>query len=115
MCRPLYESFIILKYLIRNGETSQKNFRLVSYKARFDNLKIIRKEDEQDHPLIKQQLLKLSAKLLEDGFTIQDLENEDLKKDRWKLDGKSFWKIHSEVDFAKMYSFIYGVGSDAIL
>lgn len=111
--RPLYESFITLKYLIKNGEQSQRNFRLVSYRARFENFKILIKEDP-NHPIIKRQLWKLNSKLKEDGFTMEDLEAENGKSQKWKLDGKSFWKIHSEVDFAPLYSFIYGVGSDAI-
>lgn len=109
--RPFYESFIISKYLIRNGEESQRNFRIVSYKSRFDNFKIL---NNQNNLIIKRQLFKLNAKLKEDGFTISDLEKEDKKSQKWKLDGKSFWKIHSEVDFTEMYSFIYGVGSDSV-
>lgn len=112
--RPLYESFIILKYLIRNGNESQKNFRLISYKSRYENFKLLSQEIDQTHPIIQRQLLKLNRKLQEDGLNIEDLETENNKKNSWKLDGKSFWKIHSEVDFKEMYSFIYGTGSDAI-
>ncbi|MBK9015769.1 MAG: hypothetical protein IPM82_17840 [Saprospiraceae bacterium] len=99
---------------MRNGEESQRNFRLVSYRARFENIKKLKELDDSDHPIIKRQLLKLKTKLQTDGFTIDDLEAESKKKNKWKLDGKSFWKIHSEVDFEDLYSFIYGVGSDAV-
>lgn len=113
--RPLYESFIVTKYLIRNGENSQRNFRLVSYRARYQNFKSLNKLEDKSHLIITRQLMKLKTKLEVDGFTIEDLEAESkLKGKAWKLDGKSFWKIHSEVDIEHLYSFIYGVGSDAV-
>lgn len=114
--RPMYESFIITKYLIKNGTESQRNFRLVSYRARYQNFKKLMELDDNEHPIIKRQLMKLETKLEVDGFTIEDLELEDNKRNnkKWKLDGKSFWKIHSEVDNEDLYSFIYGVGSDAV-
>ncbi|SDR91579.1 DUF5677 domain-containing protein [Gramella sp. MAR_2010_147] len=114
--RPMYESFIISKYLIKNGTQSQRNFRLVSYRARYQNYKKLIELNDNDHPIIKRQLLKLETKLKVDEFSIEDLEQEDNKSNnkKWKLDGKSFWKIHSEVDNADLYSFIYGVGSDAV-
>ncbi len=112
--RPLYESFIVSKYLIRNGVNSQINFRKVSYRARFENLKFLNEIEDKKHPIIERQIIKLNSKLQEDGFTISDLEEEEKKNKQWKLDGKSFWKIHSEVDNADLYSFIYGAGSDAV-
>lgn len=114
--RPMYESFIIAKYLIKNGPESQRNFRLVSYRARHQNFKKLMELNDNEHPIIKRQLLKLETKLKVDGFTIEDLELEDNKPNnkKWKLDGKSFWKINSEVDNKDLYSFIYGVGSDAV-
>ena len=108
--RLIYESFITLKYLIKNGHQSQKNFRIISYKSRYENYKLLCKEPDQNHPIIKRQLIKLKNKLKVDGFTIADLETENQKKGRWKLDGKSFRKIHSEVDLTQLYSFIYGAG-----
>jgi len=112
--RPLYESFIVTKYLIRNGINSQINFRKVSYRARFKNLKFLNEVEYKTHPIIQRQIIKLNSKLKEDGFTISDLEKEDKKNKQWKLDGKSFWEIHSEVDNTDLYSFIYGAGSDAV-
>ncbi|HRG28857.1 MAG TPA: DUF5677 domain-containing protein [Chitinophagales bacterium] len=112
--RPLYESFIITKYLIQNGVNSQINFRKVSYRARFENLKVLNELEDKTPAIIQRQIIKLNSKLKEDGFTISDLEEEEKKNKQWKLDGKSFWKIHSEVDNKDLYSFIYGVGSDAV-
>lgn len=112
--RPMYESFIIAKYLMRNGENSQRNFRLTSYRARYENFKKLYELKDGIHPLIQRQLAKLNTKLEVDAFTIEDLIKESKKKKAWKLDGKSFWKIHKEVDNKDLYSFIYGVGSDAV-
>ena len=114
--RPIYESFIITKYLIKNGTESQRHFRLISYQARHQNFKKLMELNDSEHPIIKRQLLKLQTKLKVDGFTIEDLQSEDNRRNnkKWKLDGKSFWKIHSEVDNEDLYSFIYGVGSDSV-
>lgn len=114
--RPMYESFIITKYLIKNGTESQENFRLVSYRARYQNFKKLIELDDKEHPIIKRQLLKLESKLNIDGFTIEDLKIENSKQynKKWKLDGKSFREINKEVDNDDLYSFIYGVGSDAV-
>ncbi|MCD8406251.1 DUF5677 domain-containing protein [Tenacibaculum finnmarkense] len=114
--RPMYESFIITKYLIKNGTESQENFRLVSYRARYQNFKKLMEFDNKEHPIIKRQLIKLETKLNVDGFTMDDLESENNKpyNKKWKLDGKSFRAINSEVDNDDLYSFIYGVGSDAV-
>jgi hypothetical protein len=113
--RPLYESFIVAKYLMRNGEDSQRSFRLTSYRARYKNFKKLQDHKGDNHPLIQRQLAKFNTKLEVDAFKLEDLIQESKKKSKaWKLDGKSFWKIHSEVDNEELYSFIYGGGSDAV-
>ena len=113
--RPLYESFIIMKYLIKNGENSQKHFRLISYKSRYDNYKFLIKQENQNSPPLKRQLLKFKSKLEQDNITLADLEAEGNNQNKkWKLDGKSFWQIHKEVDISELYSFIYGTGSDSV-
>lgn len=114
--RPLYESFITIKYLIINGEESQENFRLISYKARFDVLKKQEDFEGKDSLQFKRLLSKINAKLDLDEFTFSDLELENKKdyKKKWKLDGKSFRDINKEVDIDYFYSSTYGVGSDSI-
>lgn len=112
--RTIYESFIIAKYLMQNGENSQSNFRLISYHSRYENYKKLNELPDRHHPIIQRQLKKLDSKLKLDGFTIDDLHIENKKKNSWKLDGKSFWKIHKEVDNEELYSFVYGSGSDFV-
>lgn len=114
--RPIYESFILIKYLTLNGSSSQKNFRLVSYNSRYKNYKKLIHSENIDSPIIQRQLIKLLSKLNFDDFTIEDLELEDKKnnKQKWKIDGKTFWDIHNEVDNSYLYSFMYGGGSDFI-
>jgi hypothetical protein len=114
--RPLFETTIIVRYLIVSGANSQKNFRLVSYKSRFQNYKkLIADENLQEVPAAKRLLEKLNTKIERDGFTIQDLEDEQASGGRkWKLDGKSFYDIHKEVGDENHYSFVYGVGSDSV-
>ena len=114
--RPLYESLITIKYLIINGEESQKNFRLISYKARFEVLKKQEDFEGKDSLQFKRLLSKINAKLDLDELTFSDLELENKKdyKKKWKLDGKSFRDINKEVDIDYFYSSTYGVSSDTI-
>src|SRR5690606_2774285 len=39
LTRPIYETFVLMKYLILKGVESQKHYRLVSYRRRYKNSK----------------------------------------------------------------------------
>ena len=112
--RPLYESMIMSKYLIHKGEDSQLSYRLSSYKSRFENYKKLIKIENQEMPLVKEQLHKLNKKLELDGFSIEDLELEHKNKFKWRIDRKTFRDINKEMGEDYWYSFVYGGGSDSI-
>lgn len=109
--RPLYEAFVLLKYLILKGEDSQRHYRLVSYKNRF---KILDECKRRNNGLDKVMLTKFYNAIKIDGFSEIDFEKEEAKKNqkKWKLDGKSFYEIHKEVESPENYSYVYGFLSE---
>lgn len=112
--RPLYEAFVIMKYLILKGEESQRHYRLVSYKRRFKKLQ----EFEKLGGFGQVMLEKIKHAMEIDGFSKEDFEQEDNKPKgngrKWNLDGKNFSEIHKEVEDSSTYPYVYGMLSEVI-
>lgn len=51
-------------------------------------------------------------KLAFEGLTPQDFAMQ--KKNRWKIQGKSFYDIFSEIEHADLYAATYGMMSESI-
>jgi len=112
LSRPIYEAFVLMKYLILMGEESQKHYRLISYRRRYKNYK----ELEQIGGIGQVMNDKFNAAMTIDGFKLSDFEAENLKKKgrKWELDGKNFSEIHKEVEIPETYSYVYGMISEVI-
>ena len=112
LTRPIYEAFVIMKYLILKGESSQRHYRLVSYRRRYQNTK----ELEESGGIGQVLLEKLKTAMTIDGFSYNDFEGENSKKKgrKWELDGKNFSEIHKEVENHKSYPYVYGALSEVI-
>lgn len=113
LVRPLIETCVNSQYLILKGDDLQLRFRLIGYKLRYQ----LHKEWEVcDRPIGKRLLTYFKENLKLDGFTIEDLENVDNKKNkegkphkkRWELTNGNFKSILNEVYPDKEYAdFIY--------
>ncbi|PHS52818.1 MAG: hypothetical protein COB01_06430 [Lutibacter sp.] len=112
LSRPIYEAFVLMKYLILKGEESQKHYRLVSYRRRYKNLK----ELEGIEGIGQVMIEKLKHAMSIDGFTMSDFEAENSKKKgrKWELDGKNFSEIHKEVEISETYPYVYGMLSEVL-
>lgn len=112
LSRPIYEAFVLMKYLILKGEESQIHYRLVSYRRRYKNLKELEDIDGIGQVMIEKFKYAMSI----DGFTINDFkaENSKNKGRKWELDGKNFSEIHKEVEISETYSYVYGMFSEVI-
>lgn len=109
--RPMYEAFVIMKYLILKGDLSQRHYRLVSYRRRFQQ----RQEIETCGGVGSVMLAKTQKAMEIDDFQIKDFEEENKKKgNKWSLDGKNFSKIHSEVENTNKYPYLYGLFSEIV-
>lgn len=112
LIRPLYEAFVIMKYLIKKGISSQTHYRLISYKNRFKKYEEFKNLDGLGKVLID----KLKHAMSVDGFNFEDFEKENTKTKgrKWSLDGKSFADIHKEVEKSETYAYMYGMTSEVI-
>jgi hypothetical protein len=112
LSRPIYEAFVIMKYLIIKGNESQKHYRLISYRRRYKNFK----ELEEAGGIGQVMIDKFKYAMSIDGFTLIDFEAEDSKKKgrKWELDGKNFSEIHKEVEIPETYAYVYGMVSEVI-
>jgi hypothetical protein len=109
--RPMYEAFVIMKYLILKGELSQRHYRLVSYRRRFQK----RQEMETCGGVGSVMLAKIQKAMEIDDFQIKDFEEENKKRGKkWSLDGKDFSTIHSEVENTNKYPYLYGLFSEIV-
>lgn len=111
--RQIIESAIIAKYLLTKGDEAIEDYRKCSYK---DRLNII--TDSTRSPeffkippgirLKKSIINKMNAENLSiNSFTEQ-------KKNRWKLSGKNFFEIFSEVEPPEFYKYLFGIPSESI-
>lgn len=111
--RPLLEASTISTYLMRNGSDVMLDYRKCSYK---DRLRILR-ELEAGSAFFDtkpgQRLLKsVQEKLDAEGFSKDDFGEQ--KKNRWKLQGKTFYDIFAEIEHADLYAPTYGMMSESI-
>ncbi len=104
--RIIYEAFIKMKYLIEHGAEAQKDYRLYSFKDRYNFYKETKdKKDGYFQVRNNKFLLDLEA----EGFTLKDLEN--LKK---SFGGKSMRLLIEEIDGKGLYNSLYAMMSDTI-
>ncbi|MEO6092290.1 MAG: DUF5677 domain-containing protein [Novosphingobium sp.] len=111
--RPLIEASVIATYLLRHGPEIMLDYRKCSYK---DRLRILRDFDAGSlfaNTKPGQRLLKsVYEKLDAEGFTKDDFAEQ--KKNRWRLQGKTFYDIFDEIEHKNLYASTYGMMSESI-
>jgi hypothetical protein len=60
----------------------------------------------------QRQMKSIMEKLKAEGWNIDSFEAQ--KKNKWKLQGKSFYKIFSEIEPEAYYKHLYGIPSEGI-
>jgi hypothetical protein len=98
---------------MRHGSDVMLDYRKCSYK---DRLRILRNL-ETGSAFFKtkpgQRLLKsVRAKMDAEGFSKDDFSEQ--RKNKWRLQGKSFYDIFAEVEHADLYASSYGMMSESI-
>lgn len=111
--RPLIEASVIASYLLTNSPDVIEDYRKCSYK---DRLRILR-DFENGSAFLEsksgQRLLKtIGEKMKFEKLTPQDFDIQ--KKNRWRIQGKSFYDIFKEVEHADLYTSTYGMMSESI-
>jgi hypothetical protein len=111
--RPVIEAATIATYLMQHGPDVLLDYRKCSYK---DRLRILRDLEAgsafyQTKP--GQRLLKsVREKMQVEGFSVDDFGEQ--KKNKWRLQGKSFYDIFAEIQHADLYAATYGMMSESI-
>ena len=111
--RPLIEASVVATYLLTNGQNVIEDYRKCSYK---DRLRILRDLENGsaffDTKAGKRLLKAVREKMRFENLTAQDFDAQ--KKNRWKIQGKTFYDIFSEVEHADLYAATYGMMSESI-
>ena len=111
--RPLIEASVIATYLMVNGPDAIEDYRKCSYK---DRLRILR-ELKAGSPFFDTKAGKRLLAGVQDKMQFEGLTEDDFsvqKKNRWKLQGKSFRDIFAETEHDDLYSPTYGMMSESI-
>lgn len=111
--RQLIETAVVAKYLLVSDESVIEDYRKCSYKER---LRILNDAETSPEffrtPRGMRLLNSVKEKMEKEGFSPDSFETQ--KKNRWKLQGKTFFDIFSEVEPPELYKFIYGIPSESI-
>jgi len=111
--RQVIEAAVTAKFLLINGEDVIEDYRKCSYKSRLQILKQANESNEFfETPPGKRLLQSIRDKLNNDGFTEDSFEQQ--RKNKWRLQGKSFYKIFAEIENEEFYKFLYGMPSEAL-
>lgn len=111
--RPLIEATTIATYLMLNDKAVMEDYRKCSYK---DRLRILRELEEGsaffDTKAGKRLLASVKEKMDFEGLTKDDFAEQ--KKNKWRLQGKSFRNIFAEIEHDALYPATYGMMSESI-
>lgn len=111
--RPIIEASTIATYLMRQGPDVMLDYRRCSYKDRLRILRDLEAGSAFFDTKPGQRLLKsVREKMDAEGFSKDDFGEQ--KKNKWRLQGKSFYDIFSEVEHAGLYAATYGMMSESI-
>ncbi len=111
--RPLIEASVVATYLMMNGLNAIEDYRKCSYK---DRLRILR-DSESGSAFFESKAGKRLLKSVRDKMEFERLTPQDFqvqKKNRWRIQGKTFYDIFSEIEHAELYAATYGMMSESI-
>lgn len=111
--RPLIEASVVATFLMTSDQSVIDDYRKCSYK---DRLRILR-DLESGSVFFETKAGKRLLKAVREKMAFENLTTEDFKlqkKNRWKIQGKTFYDIFSEVEHADLYAATYGMMSESI-
>jgi hypothetical protein len=111
--RPLIEAAVTAAYLLKSTDDAVDDYRKCSYKTRLRILRDLTAGSPFFETKAGQRLLKsVRGKMDFEGLTEEDFTVQ--KRNGWKLQGKSFLQIFSEVVGEQLYASSYGMMSESI-
>lgn len=111
--RPLIEGAVVAHYLMTSDQSVVEDYRKCSYKDRLRLLREIEAGSPFSTTKAGQRLIKaVREKMAFEKLTPADFEVQ--KKNRWRIQGKSFYDIFSKIERAALYPATYGMMSESI-
>jgi hypothetical protein len=112
--RPFIEAAVVSRFLLASDKSVVEDYRKCSYK---DRLRFLRDHAAgsafftQTNPG-RRLVRSVQAKLEREGLSEADFAVQ--KKNRWKIQGKTFYDIFAIVEQADLYAATYGMMSESI-
>jgi Family of unknown function (DUF5677) len=111
--RPLIEASVVSTYLMQSDKSVMEDYRKCSYKDRLRILRDLERGSAFFETKAGKRLLKsVREKMYNERLTVHDFSEQ--KKNRWKVEGKSFYDIFAVVEHADLYACTYGMMSESI-
>lgn len=111
--RPIIEASTVATFLMTSGPEVMLDYRKCSYKDRLRILRDLEGGSAFFETKAGRRLLEsVREKLDIEGFDKGDFKEQ--KDKRWKLQGKSFYDIFTQIEHADLYACTYGMMSESI-
>lgn len=111
--RPLIEAAVTAEYLLMSDSDVIEDYRKCSYKDRLRILRELKEGSRFFETKAGKRLLKsVQEKMDLEGFSEDDFKEQ--KKNRWRLQGKTFFDIFKEITDEDLYKYTYGMMSESI-
>ncbi len=111
--RPFLEAAITARFLLTSDPSVVEDYRKCSYKDRLRLIREFRNDSPFFHTKAGQRLLSsVEEKLRSEQLTTDDFEAQ--RRNRWRLQGKSFYDIFAAVENADLYASSYGMLSESV-
>lgn len=111
--RPLLEAAVMAAYLMNNDEAVMEDYRKCSYRHR---LRMVLSA-KAGSPFFATKAGKRLLRSIQEKMTLEKLTQEDFapqKKNRWQVQGKTFYDIFRTLHDEDLYSTSYGIMSESI-
>jgi len=111
--RPLIEAAVTAEYLLKSDSGVIEDYRKCSYKDRLRILRELKEGSRFFETKAGKRLVKsVQEKMDLEGFSEDDFKEQ--KKNRWKIQGKTFFDIFKEITDEDLYKYTYGMMSESI-
>lgn len=111
--RPMLEAAVTATFLLNKGDTAIEDYRKCSYKNRLRILEDAKAGNDFFQTEAGKKLINsINHKLLNEGYTENSFQQQ--KQNKWKIQGKNFYEIFSEVWEKEVYRYTFGMQSENI-
>jgi hypothetical protein len=111
--RVLLETAVTATYLLKHKAAVLEDYRKCSYKDRLRIIRNVKNRSAFTQTKAGQRLLRsVQEKMSLEGFSENDFSEQ--KKNKWKLQGKSFFDIFTDLYPEEMYSCSFGMMSESV-